>query len=116
MTTWKDEFRKALFEFIVERGNLVKAGVGRFSQNYGGWADYDNGKATRKHLKSCGLDVSKCSYTDGYWQDFQGTFAEPSWEERSGIDALLFCKCGKLKDSRWRYSGSYADLINEITR
>lgn len=116
--TWRDEFRTALFAYMLKHGILVKEHAGSGYGGYGGWTDYfilhDRPDDATSHITRCGIDTAASTYTDSEWYEFAGTFADDPWPRSTGIDAGLVCKCGKVART-WRYTDSYAALITSIT-
>lgn len=112
---WQEEFKADLIAAIVIKGGKVREGLdlSRYAYSYSGWEDYDRTEA--EHMRVCAVDITRSSYDDSEWQEFQGTFQDEPWARRTGIDAVVTCKCGCIQDSRHRYEGGLAELIRAIT-
>jgi hypothetical protein len=118
--SWREEMKAAMLREIAAGGGLVREGDGGW--RYGGWQDFtqEGGEylttTLSAHVAECGADVSKSTYTESEWTEFDGTFAEPPWGDHTGTDATIHCNCGKVAGRTWRYTGSIAALIEAITR
>ena len=109
MSTWQEEFRRSLLDYLVRKGTPVGADASVY-----GWIDGDY-EEIREHFASCGISCAQSTYEDSRWTEFGGTFAE-SDTERTGIDAVVTCNCGRYEGKHFRYTGGYAAMITEITR
>lgn len=107
--TWKDDFRESLISFLVRNGTPVS-----LKDRTYGWMDYE-WQYLNDHLTICGTDITRSSWEDSEWSEFCGTFAEPPFEQRRGVDAVVYCNCGQISGRRWRYTGSYGELLKGIT-
>lgn len=105
----KEEINKKVIEFLVASGYPVKDDASIY-----GWMD-DDYLDICDHVKTCGLNLSNCSWVDSDWNEFVGTFAESPVEWKQGIDAVVSCNCYLLDGKHFRYTGSHADLIKGIT-
>jgi hypothetical protein len=123
--SWQDGMNEALIGYVISRGALVTESASQRSPGqriYGGWQEYawddatqDETPALTIHMRHCTADLARSSWQDSDWEDFNGTFAEPPWEQRSGTDAVVYCICGQVQGRRWRYTGGLAELIRAIT-
>lgn len=116
--SWQEEMKAAVVMYILNHGMLVKEGEReRFS--YSGWEDYGPGWSgtdnaeLREHVFECGM--TSLAYDDSEWDEFDGTFAEPPWSTRKGIDATVTCTCTLVENRTWRYTGTMGDLLRAIT-
>jgi hypothetical protein len=109
MMSWKDEFQEAIIRFLVKESTPVGEGDTRW-----GWIA-DDYQELGRHLETCSLHIPECSWADSDWTEFAGTFADPPWDERKGIDVKVTCSCGRVKGRTWRYRGSSGDLLRAIT-
>lgn len=107
---WKQEMRQALVEYMVRSGMPVENRKGH-STAYGWLAG--NWEELYAHLKTCPLDIPKCSYDDGDWYEWGGTFCEDT--HKTGLVVKVFCSCGQVAGQEWRMTESYADMLKEIT-
>lgn len=123
--SWQDGMKEALITYVISAGGLVTESASRQSSRqkiYGGWEEHgwddatqDDTPALTVHMRRCSLDLARCSWENSDWLEFNGTFAEPPWEQRSGTDAVVYCACGQVQGRRWRYTGGLAALIRAIT-
>lgn len=116
--SWKNGFKQALFGFIIDRGGLVQEDGGDIY----GWREYGHDEASGNgepaavvHMRGCSADLAASQYEDSRWNQFDGTLAEPPVSTHTGIDAVITCACGQVRNRTWRYTGGYADLIRAIT-
>jgi hypothetical protein len=61
----------------------------------------------------CEVDWERCDWTDAVWTEWGGSFAED--ERVNGIEARIWCACGRVAGVMWRWEGSYAELLRAIT-
>lgn len=111
---WQTGFKVALYGFILKYGSAVRDDFKAY-RSYGSWEDYYDSPDVANHLAECAFDLDECSYKDSDWVEFDGTFAEPSWGQRNGLDAWITCACGKVDHRHWRYHGTYQALMEGLT-
>jgi cellobiose phosphorylase len=111
---WQAGYRKAVLKYLLEHGGVRRKGAGR--SVYSSWTDYTpEALETLAHMRKCGPDVGKSTQAvDSTWAEFDGTFADPQWGTRHGIDATLTCACGQEKDIPLRLEQSLGELIQGI--
>jgi hypothetical protein len=109
MSDWKDEYRQASVAFIVKHGSPVETRPKHRSAY--GWLAKDS-MDIREHLDGC--SVASATVQESEWEEFNGTFAEPQWQERKGSDAVITCACGLLEGQPFRYDGTFAEMLNGI--
>jgi hypothetical protein len=103
----KAAFHCAVIDVLAAQGEPVTQG----STTYG-WQAVDY-MELREHMAACSPVYEASTWSDSEWTEFIGTFDPP--EPRTGIDAVLTCRCGTVQGRTWRYTGGYADLIRAIT-
>ena len=97
--SWLDGMKEALIGYVISHGALVKESASQRSSGqriYSGWqedgwddATQDETPALTIHMRHCAVDLARSCWEDSDWQDFNGTFAEPPWEQCSGTDAVV---------------------------
>lgn len=105
---WEQELNSRIVTFVVSNGSLVDPRASQY-----GWMGDDTGE--REHVMECGLRVPACSWADGEWTEFYGTFAEPASGTHRGVDAVVTCACGLVEGETFRYTGSHGDMLRAIT-
>lgn len=106
--SWELELLRRIVTFVARKGSLVDARPSEY-----GWQGYDTGE--REHVAECGVHALRCTWQDLTWTEFQGTFAEPAILDCQGVEAVVTCACGLVEDERFRYGGSYGDLLRSVT-
>jgi len=109
MDGWAAEFKRRITDWLIRQGTPVSLKPRQY-----GWMD-DNWQNLYKHLDECHPDYEACTYEDSGWSEFAGTFAEPQFQDRQGIDLCVTCACGKIAGRHWRYEGTHGDLLRGIT-
>jgi hypothetical protein len=104
----KAAFHAAIVSTIAAWGSLVSPRASEY-----GWHGEDTGE--REHVRECGANPAASTWQDSEWTEFSGTFAEPPFQYRKGIDATVTCNCGLVEGERFRYTDGYAELIRAIT-
>jgi hypothetical protein len=107
--SWKDEYNKALTAFIVKHGSPVTDG--RRISLYSGWMAEDYAEI-REHLDTC--MITKSRIDDSEWDEFMGTFAEPSVQVQHGVDAVVTCVCGQIQGRAFRFTGTFSELVQGV--
>lgn len=108
---WRTEFDRRVLAHVAGQGEWVREGRedDQFWEDYG--ADYLSLVA---HMANCPPDPARSSWQERQWLAYQGTFHEGSPYEQ-GVEAVITCPCGFIRDRRARYDKGYADLIRAIT-
>jgi hypothetical protein len=110
--SWKDEYKRALTKFVIERGTIVRNDG---DDGYYGIIAHDWDKV-RNHLKTCRVDYTKTGEIyDVSWTEFAGTFASSDYD-KVGSEVEVTCKCGVINGRKIRYEGGFAEMIKEITK
>jgi hypothetical protein len=135
--SWQEEFREAVLRFVVERGEPVDPVNGSHYSRYHhpDWLGLGAHLNTPSYIREgahtvrqretvrtwtaglgaegCPLDLERMSWRDATWTEFAGTFSED--ERCSGIDADVWCACGRVAGVAWRWGGGYAELLKAVT-
>ena len=109
---WREGYRKAVFALALRKGTAVTSGRGY--RTYSSWGDFVRTASIKEHLKNCALDMAKTSLVESAWEEFDGTFANPPWSEKHGMDVVGECVCGVLDDIHLRVTSSISDILNAL--
>lgn len=134
---WRGGFREALLRFVVREGTPVDERSSWYSGNHHpDWLGLGAHLNTPEYIREgaatgfqravvaewtaglgegegCPLDLGRMSWRDSVWTEFAGTFEED--ERRSGIEAEVWCACGRVGGIAWRWGGGYGELLRAIT-
>ena len=117
-TTWQEQFKEAVAQYVIERGYVTNAAdTDSRSNYYGGPFDFE---ATR-HLRE-GIGVGRvgdgCSVVrwsdlrEDEWRQFAGTFND---EDHSyGISIQIECACGELNGRRLLEEARFGDVLRYL--
>lgn len=108
--SWKEEYKKALADFVVRNGSWVRSDAEPY-RSYGGYMARD-GNELRAHMIEC--SVVSADVDDSQWEEFAGTFAEPQWQDRVGMDATITCACGRVQGRVLRYAGTFSEIVQGV--
>jgi hypothetical protein len=103
----KAAFHIAVIDALTAQGTPVTTGRTTY-----GWEARDYAELCM-HMAGCRPDYAASTWDDSTWTEWMGTF-EPL-DSRTGIDLVLTCACGTVRERRWRYTDGYAELIRAIT-
>lgn len=109
---WKTGYRQALLAAFVRDASPVKTSGDTY---YGGWQDYERLEAVRRHLSGCAPTLASTMPTDAEWSEFMGTFYDGD-ETKHGLDAIITCHCGYVRDVRLRLEGTFSELLEQVLR
>lgn len=134
---WRAGFQEALLRFVVREGGPIDERGSWYTGNgHPDWLGlgahlntpgYIRKGAATEHQRAvvrdwtaglgedegCPLDLGRMSWRDSSWTEFAGTFEEDV--RVSGIDAVVWCRCGRVGGITWRWEGGLAELIRGIT-
>lgn len=134
---WRGEFREAVLRYVVREGIPIDVagshynryhhedwlGIGAhlnipaYIRQAGGATEHQrrmiSGWSAGTPEGGCPLDLARMSWTESVWSEWGGTFAED--ERVSGIDAVVWCECGRVGGIAWRWGGGYGELLRAIT-
>lgn len=112
--SWLAGYRKALLGYVVDNGSVLNMKARR--SVYTGWTDYTpEGLRKAAHIRGCRPDPEKSGQVeDSQWSEFDGTFADPPWEQHYGVDASVTCLCGHEKDVPFRLERSLGQIIQGV--
>lgn len=107
---WREGYQRAMLVLMARRGAAVEEDRGR--RSYGGWEDYDATELMRDHMRGCEPQLTASStLCESQWEEFDGTFAEPPWSQRHGVDVYLSCTCGYVRDMRVRLASTVGQIM-----
>lgn len=107
MTTWQDELKKAITDVLLREGQPVQM----TGDGYYGWLARD-WESVYAHMNGCQPDYGKCSWEDTEWVEFAST--RDGSRDMTGVQLTYTCQCGELSGRKFRYTGGYAELMNNI--
>lgn len=112
VSDWRDEYRKALLGYVFRNGTVVEEP----STSTFGWIAKDYTEIG-KHVARCAPDpVLSIPPDESEWSEFDGTFADPPWAVKYGLDAVITCKCGVIRKRRFRVHESIGEVIAGVLR
>jgi hypothetical protein len=107
---FKAELSRRVVDVILSESSPVEVDPAR--NTYYGWLASD-WQDVYEHLSKCRPDYAKCTWDDVEWTEFTGTFSDD--HDKTGVEVMLTCACGKLAGRPFRYTGGYADLLRKLT-
>jgi hypothetical protein len=109
---WKAEFKARSIAYILDNGTPVDNSD---RDLYYGYIARD-WRELFEHFERCGPLLAKSgNIVDTDWTEFSGTFAPRDWDRKHGLEVTISCKCGKVKDRKWRLEENFGTLIRAIT-
>lgn len=108
--SWKDEYKRALVDFMAKHADLVAE-----DPSYYGYMDKDWLQVKRHLENDCAVDYDTASEIyDVDWREFNGTFNDED-DTRQGVEVRFSCKCGRVVNRQFRYTHGMAEVIRAIT-
>jgi hypothetical protein len=134
---WRAEFQEAVLRFIVREGSPIDERGSRYrGSHHPDWLGIGAHLNTPGYIRAgawtarqreivaewtaglgegtgCELDFEQMSWSNSSWTTWD-SFDE-SMGRATGVDATVFCRCGRIAGVVWRWEGGLARLIRGVT-